>query len=55
VPDGLRLREEADVEALNAPHDGVADTKQNIQLITDPVFLQSLCLLKRSERLLNWR
>ncbi len=40
---GLALGEEADFEALNCQPSTKVDTRQNVQLITEPAFLPNAC------------
>ena len=40
---GLRLCEEADFGALNCQHTTKVDARQNVQLTTEPAFLQNRC------------
>ena len=40
---GLRLCEEADFGALNCQHTTKLNAKQNVQLTTEPAFLQNRC------------
>ena len=40
---GLRLCEEADFGALNCQHTTKFDARQNVQLTTEPAFLQNRC------------
>ena len=39
----LRLCEEADFGALNCQHTTKVDARQNVQLTTEPAFLQNRC------------
>jgi hypothetical protein len=41
---GLWLCEEADFEALNCQHSTKVDARKNVQLTTEPAFLQNRCV-----------